>query len=165
MRNYLMGILLLLTSCQNTPKPAETSSFTSNDSMGVQEKNELPASNLPAEEGSILYETNKLLNLINTNNTCRFEHAEGTAPNTDIVGETNIMQAEVTSKEAENLIKLFYQKCHDSKLEKFNNDNTFWREGKYNLKGFFNIADAKNSYFTCLISGNNKYTYYVLGNP
>ena len=124
----------------------------------------MSADNVEAEPGSILFETNKLLDLINVNDKCRFEYAEGAAPNTDIVGETNIMQAEISAKEAEGLIELFYQKCHDSKLDKLNNGKSFWSDEKYDLKAYFNIADAKYSYFTCLIKSKNKYAYYVLGN-
>ncbi len=165
MKIFLMITILFLAGCQNNPTSTENASNPSNDSLNVQPKKEMPVGNMAAEPGSILFETDKLLRLINVSDICHFESAEGNAPNTDIVGETSIMQAEISAKEAEDLIKLFYNKCHDGKLEKFSNDETFWAEGKYDLKGFFNIADAKNSYFTCLIYGGNKYAYYVLGNP
>lgn len=164
MKIFLMITIQFLAGCQNNPSPIENASNPINDSLNAQNNKELSADNMEAEPGSVLFETNKLLNLINVSDKCRFEYAEGAAPNKDVVGETNIMQAEISAKEAEDLIKLFNQKCHDGKLEKFNNSNAFWSDEKYDLKGYFNIADAKHSYFTCLIKSGNKYAYYVLGN-
>lgn len=165
MKFFLMIAILFLIGCQNNSNTTEKSNFSTNDSLIVQDDKALTAKITAAEPGSILFETNKLLGLINVSDKCSFEYTEGTAPDKDIVGETNIMQADISDEEAKALIKLFYQKCHDEKLEKFSNDSAFWTDKKYNLKGFFNIADAKNSYFTCLIKSDHKYVYYALGNP
>gem|GEM_PF-6218320 len=161
MKNYLIGCLVLLMSCQSSPNSTETAT---KDSTGIEQKNEATPYNMEAE-GTVLFETNKLLNQIPPDKECSFAYATGEAPNKDIMGEANLFQAEITQVEAKGLINLFNGKCHDEMLEKLSGDAGFWTEGQYNIKGYFNLTAPNRSYFTCLIYGNNKYAYYVLGNP
>lgn len=134
------------------------------DSVGIEQKTEAAPYNTEAE-GTVLFETNKLLNQIPPNKKCSFMYATGEAPNKDIMGEANLFQAKITQEDAKGLINLFKGKCQDEALEKLSSDAGFWPDGQYDLKGYFNTADAKYSYFTCLIHGNNKYAYFVLGSP
>ncbi|MBI1228379.1 MAG: hypothetical protein GC192_24305 [Bacteroidetes bacterium] len=162
MRIYLMAMILVIMSCNNTHNPMDNTANAPSDSLDMTAS---ITDTKSAEPGSVIFETNKLLNQINTTNNCHFEYAESKAPNKDIAGEANIMQAEIDELEAQKLISLFYKKCHDNELEKFNTDQSFWTKGKYNLKAYFNVFNPQSSYFTCLIKDDGKYAYYTLGNP
>jgi hypothetical protein len=160
MKKLTIPFLLFLLGCNPASKQNTAENEAQKDTLGMQE-----AGRVAAEPGTILFETNEILNKISNGEDCRFEYAEQQAPNIDIVGETSYMEVEVSAAEAKDLIGLFYKKCYDSKLEAFDKNGFFTPDIKYDLKAYFNIAGAETSYFTCIIKSKNKYAYYVLGNP
>lgn len=158
MKKLTTVILLFLWGCHNSPEHNANESKASKDAADT-----IIVNHVDAEPGTILFEANEILNKMNIGVNCRFEYAQHKAPNLDIVGETSYMEVKINATEAKDLINLFYKKCHDSKLEQFDRSGFFTPDMKYDLKAYFNIAGAENSYFTCLIRSGNKYAYYVLG--
>ncbi len=166
MKIFLMLTILFLAGCQNNSSPAENASIPSNDSLDVQNNNEVPSNIFPAAPGAVLFETNKILDDVNNTDNCQFEYAENNdAPDVDPIGEISTMMAKIDEKEANDLIQLFYKKCSTNTLEKLSNNDSFWLKGLYDLEAFFNKSNTGAINFICIIRGNNRYAYYTLSNP